>query len=107
MKQDLKRERNKVRNIRHKYKLIHYFILIRETVRSFHLRLNTLELGKFGETPYSMFRSWLLDIIQYGLILYIMLFTLGLRLPLYSGFGMGIAYWFVLHELKEIRKAIN
>lgn len=107
MKNDVLLKRNKESKKRHKYKLIHWILVLRDKVRYIHNSLGTMKLGPYGESPYSMFRSWLLDVIQYGLILYVMLFTLGLRLPWYSGIGMGIAYWFVLHEIKEIKKAID
>jgi hypothetical protein len=84
--------------------------LIRELLnklRYFHNHLKNYELDHYGNTSYSMLQSWLLDVIQYGTILYLGLLSFGLIKPIYWIIGLGISYWFILHEIKQIRKVID
>jgi len=75
--------------------------------RYIHNHLKTYELGLYGETPYSMLQSWLLDVVQYGSIMYLAMLAFGLVKPIYWVAGLGISYWFILHWIKQVKKAIN
>lgn len=80
---------------------------LRNKIRYIHNHMKTYELGMYGESPYSMLQSWLLDVIQYGTIVYLAMLAFGVVRPAYWIAGLGISYWFVLHWIKQVKKAIN
>ncbi len=97
------------------YKLRHIYIKARNNIRHKYNLVKQIDCAELkddseGLNPYQVFRHWLLDVVQYGLMLTVVHWTfIGshgwrtiLLIPAY-----GIAKWLLIDIVEDIARAIK
>ncbi len=84
-------------------------------IRSLHNRILAMDVLDIEEpeiiTPYHVLQDWLLEILQYGVLITIITGTLFYQIRLIRGIqliiGFGILRWLLLDLLKDIKQRIK
>ena len=91
--------------IKDRYNNIIYFVNSLKTLHSKlkHEDINKLANNNVKQTPYRLFLSWFLEILQYGTILIAIYYWFPSSVWYVKGIGFGLTYWMIKTAIKEIK----
>lgn len=87
-----------------------------DKVKTLHERIKQININELHDrekvNPYQLFSYWLLDVVQFGLLLTIPISVLwigyqGFLKSLMLIFALGIVWWLILEFVASIKQKIN
>lgn len=91
--------------------LLHYKKLITAKAGIFHDKIKSTNILKLQEptfiNPYQASLDWLLDVLQYGILVFIVYYAFITKSLLLKMFAFGIIHWLTFDILKDAKNILK